>query len=425
MNVLAAALDIGATIGALWLVRPATSRTGLGIWHPAVAWLALEIVFFGTGAAILSVAENRPDPAWYVAAAILLFGLAVAGSERIARARSVPIASEPAPGRNPDRDQVGGHRWRPAAVAVLVVIGLAALVPTLLAVGIPFLAGNITGARAEVGGLDLQLLRVAVPAAVVVAVVRAARAADRRSWTIAAIAIVLAAVGELALASRYLAAELAAAIVLGLGLARHPVPGRILALIGIVAAVLFIGVGILRAYDQAAGREGAFAIERTVNRILLIEPRTLDALQQAIPADQPFFGGLTWVRRIAPWLGREDVPNLGYWIYPRLFPAQTTPGYAAPGLLGEAWANLGWFGLAIFVALGVLVERLGALVAIRRRSTIDVAAAAVLILFVARTHAVGLDGLAVLLALLIVWRIAAGPLDDLGRDVGLVLRWQS
>ncbi|MEA2605615.1 MAG: hypothetical protein QOI00_372, partial [Chloroflexota bacterium] len=38
---------------------------------------------------------------------------------------------------------------------------------------------------------------------------------------------------------------------------------------------------------------------------------------------------------------------------------------------------------------------------------------------------VGLDGLAVLVTLLIVWRIAAGPLDGLGRDVGLVLRWRS
>jgi hypothetical protein len=425
VSLLAAAVDIGAMIAALWLVRPATNRSGLGIWHPAVAWIALEIVFFGTGAAILSVAENRTDPALYVGAAILLFGLAVAGSARMARARSAQFTPEPTPRPEPGRDRVDADPWRSAAVVGLVVIGLAALAPTLLSVGIPFLAGDITGARTEVGGLDLQLLRVAVPAAVVVAVVRAARSADPRTWTIASVAIVLAVVGELALASRYLAAELAAAIVLGLGLARHPVPGRILALVGIVAAVLFVGVGILRAYDQAAGREGAFAIERTVNRILLIEPRTLDALQQAIPADQPFFGGLTWIRRIAPWLGRDDVPNLGYWIYPRLFPDQATPGYAAPGLLGEAWANLGWFGLAIFAGLGVLVERLGALVAMRRRTTIDVAAAAVLTMFVARTHAVGLDGLAVLVTLLIVWRIAAGPLDGLGRDVGLVLRWRS
>jgi hypothetical protein len=425
VNVLAAAVDVGSMIAAAWLVRPAASRTGLGIWHPAVAWLTLEFVFFGVGAAILSVAENRSDPALYVAAAILVFGLAVAGSERVARARQAPGATQPTTGPGSDRDRAGVDPWRPAAVVGLVVIGLVALVPTLLAVGIPFLAGDITGARTEVGGLDLQLLRVAVPAAVVVAVVRAARAADRRSWTIAGVAIVLAVAGELALASRYLAAELAAAIVLGLGLARHPVPGRTLALVGVVAAALFVGVGILRAYDQAAGREGAFAIERTVNRILLIEPRTLDALQLAIPADQPFFGGLTWVRRIAPWLGRSDVPNLGYWIYPRLFPDQATPGYAAPGLLGEAWANLGWFGVAIFAGLGLLVERLGAVVAMRRRATIDVAAAAVLILFVARTHAVGLDGLIVLVTLLAAWRIVAGPLDGLGRDVGLALRWRT
>ena len=425
MNVAAAAADIGSMIVAAWLVRPAARRTGLGIWHPAIVWLALEIVFFGAGAAILAVTEDRSGPAIYVAAAILAFGLSVAIGDRVARARSTPSAPELILEGRPDGDRVAADSYRPLAVVGLVVIGLAALVPTLLEVGIPFLAGDITGARTEVGGLDLQLLRVALPAAVVVAVVRAVRAADHRSRVIATLAVVLAVVGELALASRYLSAELAAAIVLGLGLARHPVPGRVLALVGAMAAVLFVGVGILRAYDQAAGRELTFALERTVNRIVLIQPRTLDALQRAIPPDQPFFDGLTWIRRIAPWFGRDDVPNLGYWIYPRLFPDQATPGYAAPGLLGEAWANLGWFGLAIFAALGLLVERLGALIAMRRRATVDVAAGAVLVLFVARTHAVGLDGLIVLVALLAVWRIAAGPLDGLARDVGLVLRWRS
>ena len=85
--------------------------------------------------------------------------------------------------------------------------------------------------------------------------------------------------------------------------------------------------------------------ERTVNRVLLIQPRTLEALQATIPAEQPFFGGLTWVRRIGPAVGRPDIPNLGYWIYPRLFPGQEPPGYAAPGIIGEAWANFGAAGL--------------------------------------------------------------------------------
>jgi hypothetical protein len=314
---------------------------------------------------------------------------------------------------------------RLGVVAFLVAIGAADLVPTILSVGIPFLAGDITGARSEVGGLDLQPLRVALPAAVLVAVLVAVQSGDRRHRLVAIAAFAAAVLAELALASRYLSAELAAAIILGLGLGRRAIPTRALALIAVVATVLFVGVGILRAYDQAAGHEVGFALERTVNRVLLIEPRTLDALQVAIPAEQPFFGGLTWLRRLAPAFGRDDVPNLGYWIYPRLFPDQAVPGYAAPGLIGEAWANFGWPGLAIFAALGLVVERLATLVAIRRRSTADIVAAALVTLFVARTHAVGLDGLAVLVALVIGWRVVAAPLDGVGADLRRTVRWRT
>jgi hypothetical protein len=422
VNLLAAALDIGAIVAAVWLVLPAARRTGLGIWHPALAWLALEVIFFGTGAAMLAITEGRTDPAIYIGGAVLAFGLAVRGSDQFARHR-LPDAVSDGVAATMRPDEPDSIRW--GVVALLVAIGAVVLVPTILSVGIPFLAGDITGARSEVGGLDLQPLRVALPAAVLVAVLVAVQSGDRRHRLVAIAAFAAAVLAELALASRYLSAELAAAIILGLGLGRRAIPTRALALIAVVATVLFVGVGILRAYDQAAGHEVGFALERTVNRVLLIEPRTLDALQVAIPAEQPFFGGLTWLRRLAPAFGRDDVPNLGYWIYPRLFPDQAVPGYAAPGLIGEAWANFGWPGLAIFAALGLVVERLATLVAIRRRSTADIVAAALVTLFVARTHAVGLDGLAVLVALVIGWRVVAAPLDGVGADLRRTVRWRT
>jgi hypothetical protein len=353
VSFLAAAADIGAMVLAVGLVLPAARRTGLGIWHPALAWLALEIVFFGTGAAILAITAGRTDPAIYVGASVVAFGLAVHLGDRWAR-RRLSSAVWPQP-RTPASTSDEPDSLRPGVIVLLVVIGVVILIPTIVAVGIPFLAGDITGARTEVGGLDLQPLRVALPASVVVAAFVAVRTGDRRIRLIAVGAFAGAVVAELAIASRYLSAELVVAVVLALGIGRQPVPARALALVGVVAAALFVGVGILRAYDQAAGHEVDFAIERTVNRVLLIEPRTLDALQQAIPAEQPFFGGLTWLRRLAPALGRDEVPNLGYWIYPRLFPDQVAPGYAAPGLIGEAWANLGWAGLAVFAMLGLVV----------------------------------------------------------------------
>ena len=415
---LAAAVVLAATIAASLLVVPAARRTGLGLWHPAVAWIALELVFFGLGSAIVAITDGRTEPALYVGGAVLAFALAVAASDRLASRRAAAGPRPDPPGGEPETS------IRPVVVVVLAIVGVAALLPTLASVGIPFLTNDITGARSEVGGLDLQVLRVTLPAAVLMAVIGAVRGGTRRARFIAIGAFVIAVAAEVGLASRYLSAELVAAIVLGLAIAGRPIPIRGLAAVGLVAAVLFVSIGILRAYDQAAGHELDFAVDRSVNRILLIQPRTLDALQTTIPAEQSFYDGLTWVRRIAPMLGRNDVPNLGYWIYPRLFPDQATAGYAAPGLAGEAWANFGWLGLGLFALLGAFVERLGALIAIRRREMADVIAAALATLFVARTHALGVDGVAVLLAIVVAWRLLAAPVGGLAADLRAAAAWR-
>jgi hypothetical protein len=54
------------------------------------------------------------------------------------------------------------------------------------------------------------------------------------------------------------------------------------------------------------------------------------------------------------------------------------------------------------------LEALAAWVATHRARVADLTAAALAILFVARTHALGLLGLAVLLVLLLGWRLLAG-----------------
>ena len=115
-----------------------------------------------------------------------------------------------------------------------------------------------------------------------------------------------------------------------------------------------------------------------------------------IPAEQPYFGGLTWARRLGPVLGRPDIPNLGYWIFPRVFPGQDPPGYVAPGIIGEAWANFGPAGWRSSPCSASSLERLGALLALRRRDDGDLVAGSLPIVFLARTHALGVNGLAVL-----------------------------
>ncbi len=254
---------------------------------------------------------------------------------------------------------------------------------------------------------------------------RASIAAARRrraAWIAVGLLVAL----DIVLASRYLVAELLAVVLVGIGLAGWRIRPRVLATLALVAILAFGGIQILRSYDQAAGRELAFAVERTINRVVLIQPRTLEALQAAIPAEQPYFGGLTWVRRLGPVLGRPDIPNLGYWVYPRLFPGQEPPGYAAPGILGEAWANFGPAGLVLFLLLGGVAERLGAFIARRRRTTVDLVAGALLVVFLARTHALGVNGLAVLVVLVIAWRVlAAGGLAVTWRSVRDVLAWRA
>jgi len=427
MSLVAVAVLVAAAVAASLLLRPAVERTGLGFWHPAVVWLALTSIFFGLGSAALAL-DGRPGPALMVAGAIIVFALTVAASDRIARRRTSPGGGSTS-GHDPmDADAAP---LRPIVVAGLAALGAALIAPTLLRVGLPFLAGDITGARSELAGLSVQVLRVAVPAMALWLILWPRSAADvaggaarrrRLGWLGFGVLVAL----EIVLASRYLVAELLAVALVGVGLAGWRLTRRRLAAVGLIALLAFGGIGILRAYDQAAGRELAFAFERTVNRVLLIQPRTLEALQATIPADQPFFGGLTWLRRLGPVVGRPDIPNLGYWIYPRLFPGQEPPGYAAPGVIGEAWANFGAAGLALFALLGLVAERLGAFLSRRRRATGDLVAGALLVVFLARTHALGVAGFTVLVVLTVAWRVlAAGGLTGTWRAVREMLAWRS
>ena len=420
MAVLVAVLVLVSIGVAASLCRPAAVRTGLGIRHPAAAWLALHTVFFGVGSAVLAL-DGRPGPALYVAGAAVVFAVVVALSDRVAhgRAAHTDVDAAAVAAVAPADRLIDPAPLRPLAVAGLAALGLALVLPTLLRVGLPFLVNDITGARSELAGPALQVLRVAVPGlALGIALVARGRIVP---WLVVAAMLTL----EVALASRYLAAELLAVLLVGVGLAGWRFRPRLVVAGALVAVLAFGGIQVLRAYDQAAGREFAFAVERTVNRVVLIQPRTLEALQAVVPAEQPHFDGLTWLRRLGPALGRPEIPNLGYWIYPRLFPDQDPPGYAAPGLIGEAWANFGVLGLALFAFLGVVSERLGALLARRRHATGDLVAGALAVVFIARTHALGLNGLVLLLALVVAWRIiAAAGLSDTRSALRDDLRWR-
>ena len=98
----------------------------------------------------------------------------------------------------------------------------------------------------------------------------------------------------------------------GSGSARWRIPIRALVALGIAGTLLFGSAQILRAYDQAAGRELAFAVERTVNRVVLIQPRTLEALQDVDPARTALLrrADLGAAPRPAPRARRHPEPRL-------------------------------------------------------------------------------------------------------------------
>jgi hypothetical protein len=427
---LASAWLVAAFAVAVWLTIPAVFRTKLGIVHPALPFLALEAVFFGIGSVLLAVLDRVTGPAWFVGGAMVAFGVGVFASSEVASRRSRAR-------RSADSDDLGDAATRPDPGPVAEA-GLRRLMPGLIAVaalaavgsvlarsGIPFLTTDITGARGELVGIPVQLIRVALPALAIVWLLewepgRPVRAGGSvpGMLRLAGVAILLA--FTVLLASRYLAAELVAALAIAWLLAGRRLPLRPTIAVLVVGAAAFVVIGVIRSYDRAQGQEVAFATERTISRIVLVQPRTLDALQQAIPAEQPYFLGLTWFRRAGPLFGRTDIPNLGYWIYPRVVQdagSQATAGYAAPGLLGEAWANFGPAGVAVFALLGIAVERLGAFLGQRRTQIVDIAAGALTILFVARTHALGLGGLAILVGLVVVWRLLAGEIRRIAADL--------
>jgi hypothetical protein len=428
---LAAAWLVAAFAGTAWLVAPATRRTNLGIVHPAVPFLALEAVFFGLGSVVLTLVDEVVGPAWFVGAAMLAFGLGVFASSEVAarRIRTAHASAGSGPGSDPALGpegapvaETGLRRLVPGLIAVAAV---AAVGSVLVRSGIPFLTTDITGARGELVGIPVQLIRVALPALSVVWLLEWERTGAPRSsamraggFRLAGISLLLA--FTVLLASRYLAAELVAALAVAWILAGRRLPLRPTFAVLIAGIAAFVVIGVIRSYDRAQGQEVAFATERTVSRIVLVQPRTLDALQQAIPNEQPYFLGLTWFRRAGALFGRTDIPNLGYWIYPRVVQdagSQATAGYAAPGLLGEAWANFGPMGVVLFALLGVVVERVGALLANLRTRIVDVATGALTILFVARTHALGLGGLAILLGLVVGWRLLAGEVRGIAADL--------
>ena len=407
VGIVAAMLAVGAAVA--W--RAGGSRDEpFDPTTPVRLTVLAYLAFYGIGSLILLVSGESGGPGpLLVGAGMLAFGIGAWVAARLF-GEPPPMARE-APTPDQTAANTAGYRWW--AVVGLAVVGLAALAFLVVQNGIPLIARDPQGSRAGFAGPIFDLFRWLVPPAALVAFAVALRSGQPRNRWIAAAALIGAGGLELALASRALPLELAIEALLVAWWAGRRMSARVAATLAAVALVLFVGVQLVR-----VGPEGGFSgpadvagfvVKRTVDRVLIIHPRTLELVASEIPAHEPYFAGATYFRRIAVLLGQGERQALGYWIYERLFPGETG-GFAAPGVLGEAWANGGpFFAFAIMVALGILAGAASRWLATLPRGPTNVVFAALVAVAIARSYATSLNGLILTLAVTIAWWIATTP----------------
>ena len=374
---------------------------------PVRLTVLVYLVLYGLGSLIL-LATGDSNGAGPLLAGFGLFAFG-AGAWLASRffgkapARSPGIADAPR----------GYQRYRAWVVVGLAAVGLAAIAVLVAQHGIPLLARDPQLSRSGFAGPLFDLFRWLVPPAALVAFAVALASGQARDRWVAAAALGGVAGLEMALASRALPLELAIGTLLIAWWAGRRLSLRVAAALAAGALVLFVGVQLLRVGPEGGFSSAAdvaeFAVRRTIDRVLLIHPKTLELVARDIPAREPYFGGATYVRRIAVLLGQEDRPALGYWIYERLFPGETG-GFAAPGVLGEAWANGGpVLSVVLMVALGVLAQVAGKKVALLPPGATNLAFAALVSVAIARSYATNLNGMLITLAVATAWWIATTP----------------
>ncbi len=403
------ALSVGGAALAWWAGgRWATRSEALDPTTPLRAAVLAFISFCVVGSFVILV-TGHSDGAGPLLAGGALVSLGVGG----ALARRLLGQDPPMPPPRADGLSVVG-------LVLLAGVGLVAIVYLIGNHGIPLLAADAQGSRQGFAGPVFDLFRWLVPPAALAAFALAVATGTRREAWIAAVAFVAVAGVEVLLASRALPFELAiGALLIAFWAGRLP-SKRMWVALGAAGLIMFVGVQLVRVGPagsfEGAADAAAFAVRRTVDRVLLIHPRTLEVVVTTIPAAEPYFGGSTYVRRLAPFLGLDDRPTLGYWIYERLFPGQPG-GFAAPGVPGEAWANGGpLLAAAMMAALGGFAVWLSRVLSRLPGGPVDRAFAAVAVVAVARTYATSLNGFLLTMAVTAGWWfIASGRVGRLVR----------
>lgn len=391
-SAVAAGLAGGTTL--TWVTgRPSPARPS---WLSPLRVLVLGLVVLdGIGASLLALSGEATGGPLLVAGAML----AVGSASWVARSWL---------DRHPDTALAivsGPPRW--TMLAGLFGLGLVMYAWLALDYGIPLLSSDAQASRAGFAGIRLDLFRwLAPPAAVALAAI-ALRTRRRHDIALAASAGATVVALEVLAASRALPFELGLAVVIIAVWAGVRATTRRWILVGAVAAAVFLGVLFARigpggGFTSPAAALG-FAVDRTVGRVLLIQPRTIEVVTMTYPQQEPYLLGTTYTR----WIGRltpgPTERSLGAELFDRLFPDQAGSGFAAPGILGEGYANFGpVFALGLMGLLGVLGAALARIVPASPDPWVETMTA-LLTVALLRTYATSLNGFLLTAAAAVGW----------------------
>ncbi len=396
--VVAALVTAGAAL-AWWAGGPAGHRWV--VWTPVRVLVIGYLVLDGIGAIALAAAGEATGGPLLIGGGFIAIGAGAALVRAVAGPAAIPTGIVTGAIRLP-------------IVLVLVGVGLAMYVWLALDYGVPLLGSDAQAARLGWGGARLDLFRWLVPPAALL-FVGYAPATHRRDLTfVAGGAIAAVAALEVAAASRALPLELGLAALLVAAWAGRRVSRRGWLLVGGAAGLVFFGVLFARVAPEGSFRDpldaSAFAMNRAIERVVLIQPRTVEVVVGVYPAEAPYLGGGTYLRWLDSVRGIQPAPALGTELFRRLFPTEPPGGFVAPGLLAEAYANFGppW-ALLVMVGLGVAAALVGLWLPRLQPDAATLTFVALLVVALLRTYATSLNGFLLTAAAAVAWWLLVEP----------------
>jgi oligosaccharide repeat unit polymerase len=259
---------------------------------------------------------------------------------------------------------------------LLLGVGLAALIAYFVAIGyIPLVQPALEQSRvdaAEEGGAPLRVLSMLALPGVWILVAQAAAARDRRGLVLAALAVVVVAIGFTLTGNRSPAFQaVEVGLIAGLLAAgKDRLGGRGVVLLALVGIVFVLGAGLFGAFrlssrGEIVGPPNPYAIEHTPDYVgltaiaikgyLVVPINNLESTLEAVPDRIDWRLGLTYVQPLLTVMpGKQSTFDADL---KAALDQRYAGGGTVPGLLGEAYANfgpLGWFLIPLLAGTAIM-----------------------------------------------------------------------